>query len=584
MSKSQDYRYRLDRGASPSLRNWQELSETDEKIIQSNSVVRMGWGKLIFGHTFKTNEEIIEEICDEDPALRNIAFYLKDPHVLLSIAPDRLFLDPSHSYRLWSHEYRPGVNRPKGINVRRLHNPTDIEQVNAILQARHMVCENPEFVLNSYTDKLRTYLVAESIHDNSIIGTVTGVDHVEAFNDPEKGASLWALAVDPQAQLPAVGRALAQHLVEHYFTKGRAYVDLSVMHVNTEAIQLYEKLGFQRVPVFCVKKKNMINETLYTPPQPEEQLNPYGKIIINEARRRGVYVTILDEKLGHFQLSYGGKKVTCWESLTDMTSAIAMCRCDDKRLTHRILKQKGLNVPDQFEAKQQLSIQSLIEKYKRLVVKPAKGEQGNAVSVDLRTKEDILNAIDTAKNVCNDVIIEHLIEGEDVRIVVVNYEPVAVAVRKPPMITGTGMHRVSELIAKYNRRRKAATCGESHVPVDDETKRCIGLSGYVMDDILENQKKLIVRKTANLHTGGTIHDITDTIHPVIKDAAIVAAKALEIPVVGLDFIVPDIQKIDYAIIEANERPGLANHEPQPTAKRFIDMLFPQSFSENSVNL
>jgi GNAT-family acetyltransferase (TIGR03103 family) len=583
MSKIQDIRYRLDRGASPSLRNWQELSETDEKTIQPNAIVKMGWGKLIFGHTFKTNEEIIEAICDEEPEFRNIAFYLRDPHVLLSKAPDRLFLDPSHSYRLWSHEYRPDINRPQGINVRRLNNPNDISQVNIILQSRNMVCAKPEFVLNSYTDRLRTYLVAESINDSRIIGTVTGVDHVEAFNDPENGASLWALAVDPQSQLPAVGRVLAQHLVEHYFTKGRAYVDLSVLHVNTEAIQLYEKMGFQRVPVFCVKKKNMINETLYTPPQPEEKLNPYASIIINEARRRGIYVQIIDDQLGHFQLNYGGKKVSCWESLTDMTSAIAMCRCDDKRLTNRILKNEGLNVPDQFEARQQLSVQSLIEKYGRLVVKPAKGEQGNAVSVDLRTEKDVINAINAAKNVCNDVIIEHLIEGEDVRVVVINYQAVAVAVRKPPVITGTGIHRISELISKYNRRRKAATGGESQVPIDDETKRCLKLSGYTLDDILEAHQNLVVRKTANLHTGGTIHDITDDVHPDITNAAIAASKVLEIPVVGLDFIIPDIHKNEYVIIEANERPGLANHEPQPTAERFIDLLFPQSYTGDRFN-
>jgi hypothetical protein len=30
------------------------------------------------------------------------------------------------------------------------------------------------------------------------------------------------------------------------------------------------------------------------------------------------------------------------------------------------------------------------------------------------------------------------------------------------------------------------------------------------------------------------------------------------------------------IIEANERPGLANHEPQPTAERFVDLLFPNT--------
>jgi len=47
-------------------------------------------------------------------------------------------------------------------------------------------------------------------------------------------------------------------------------------------------------------------------------------------------------------------------------------------------------------------------------------------------------------------------------------------------------------------------------------------------------------------------------------------------VVGFDFIVPDVEGSDYAIIEANERPGLANHEPQPTAERFVDLLFPQT--------
>ncbi len=49
---------------------------------------------------------------------------------------------------------------------------------------------------------------------------------------------------------------------------------------------------------------------------------------------------------------------------------------------------------------------------------------------------------------------------------------------------------------------------------------------------------------------------------------------------GLDFIVSAPDKPDYVVIEANERPGLANHEPQPTAERFIDFLFPQSVTRD----
>jgi D-alanine-D-alanine ligase-like ATP-grasp enzyme len=47
-------------------------------------------------------------------------------------------------------------------------------------------------------------------------------------------------------------------------------------------------------------------------------------------------------------------------------------------------------------------------------------------------------------------------------------------------------------------------------------------------------------------------------------------------VTGLDFLVPAVDGPDYVFIEANERPGLANHEPQPVVERFVDLLFPET--------
>jgi D-alanine-D-alanine ligase-like ATP-grasp enzyme len=129
-------------------------------------------------------------------------------------------------------------------------------------------------------------------------------------------------------------------------------------------------------------------------------------------------------------------------------------------------------------------------------------------------------------------------------------------VRKPPAITGTGRHSIRELIKKHNRRRMAATGGESFIPDDAETLRCLNKEGLDYETVLENGRIVVVRKTANLHTGGTIHDVTDEISPALKQAG-----------------------DDYAFIEANERPGLANHEPQPTAQRFIDLLFPETVTE-----
>ena len=61
----------------------------------------------------------------------------------------------------------------------------------------------------------------------------------------------------------------------------------------------------------------------------------------------------------------------------------------------------------------------------------------------------------------------------------------------------------------------------------------------------------------------------DTSQPFIS-----AIATIGIPVTGIDLLVPDVTEDDYVFIEANERPGLANHEPQPTAAAFIDYLFP----------
>jgi GNAT-family acetyltransferase (TIGR03103 family) len=543
-------------------------------------MVDMGWGRIIFGHTFQSVDRLFEMISSERKDQRDITFYLRDPHVLLSKGPDRLFLDPSHTYRLWMPHYRPQGHHQSSISVRRLINQKDADAINYIYKTRQMVTCDPSFMTDRHASRAKVYFVAEHVPENRIVGTVTGLDHVNVFNDPENGASLWCLAVDPQADVPGIGEALVRHLIEYFQTRGRNYIDLSVMHDNKEAIALYEKLNFQRVPVFCVKRKNRINEQLFVPPSLERKLNPYAKIIIKEAQRRGIGVKVLDEDFNYFSLELGGRSIVCRESLTELTSAIAMSRCDDKRLTHRVLSLAGLAVPEQIEAGSRRKNKAAIERLKHVVVKPARGEQGNGVCVGIQTLENLEKAVQYANQFCPDVIIEKCVEGEDLRIIVIDFKVVAAAVRRPPEITGTGKHTISELIEKYNRRRKAATGGESHVPMDDETTRCVRSAGYGLESVLPAGEKINLRKAANLHTGGTIHDVTEQLHPRLSAAAEEAARALDIPVTGLDFLVPNVSGPEYVIVEANERPGLANHEPQPTSERFIDLLFPQTEQPN----
>ncbi|EXJ13209.1 N-acetylglutaminylglutamine synthetase [Imhoffiella purpurea] len=565
--------HRLERSSAPSVKNWDRKPRPDQETGHA-ATVDCGWGRLLFGQTFSDPMSLATALQDERPGKRDVALYLNDPHVVLSYAPQDLFLDPSHTFRLWFERYQSCQRRPKGFHIRLLNSHDDAEAIQRLYISRRMVPPGADFIWSQRTSKVLTYWVAEDEQDGSLLGVVNGVDHAAAFGDPENGASLWALAVDAQATYPGIGESLVRQVIEFFLARGRSFLDLSVMHDNTNAIRLYQKLGFERIPAFALKNKNAFNEPLFMGRQPEGDLNPYASIIVNEARRRGIGIEVIDAPAGYFALVLGGRRIVCRESLTELTSAVAMSRCDDKSVTHRLLRRAGLRVPEQarFEALDQA--EAFLSKLTRLVVKPARGEQGAGISVDVRDPETLEEAIAAAKRICDTVILEEFVEGDDLRVVVIDFQVVAAAIRRPAHVVGTGQHSIHDLIQAQSRRRRAATGGESSIPLDSETERCVKQAGYEMSDVLPEGEQLQVRKTANLHTGGTIHDVTDALHPRLVEAAVAAARAIDIPVTGLDFIVPSVGGPEYVIIEANERPGLANHEPQPTAERFVDLLFP----------
>ncbi|HEX6418174.1 MAG TPA: N-acetylglutaminylglutamine synthetase [Acidimicrobiales bacterium] len=564
-----------DRDDAISTTSWQQPPEHLVASMARDVVVDMGWGRVLFGQTFRSAAAIVAQLRDEAEGRRDICLYARDPHVLVAKAPQELFVDPSYTYRFWLHHALPRRDPPRGVTVRALATREDAEEVNRVYVRCGMVPAPVEVLWTNQQERHIVYLVAEDVRTHDVIGTVAGIDHALAFDDPEGGSSLWTLAVDPGSQVPGVGEALVRALVERFHTRGRAYLDLSVMHDNRPAIALYEKLGFERVPVFAVKRKNPINERLFVGEHEGlDDLNPYARIIADEALRRGVTVEVVDARAGEMRLSHGGRSILTRESLSELTTAVAMSRCDDKRHTRRILARAGLPVATGRDATFDEHDREFLAEVGEVVVKPARGEQGAGISVGVATGDELDLALDLARSYCPDVLIEERVQGEDLRIVVIDHEVVAAAVRRPATVVGTGRHTVRELIEAQSRRREAATGGESSIPLDAETARTVEAADRALDELLPEGEVLAVRRTANLHTGGTIHDVTAELHPDLAAAAVEASQAIGIPVTGLDMIVPRPDGPDGVFIEANERPGLANHEPQPTAERFVDLLFP----------
>jgi len=359
-------------------------------------------------------------------------------------------------------------------------------------------------------------------------------------------------------------------------SRGLSYLDLSVLHDNRQAKSLYAKLGFRALATFAIKRKNGINQPLFLG-RPQAGFNPYARIIVEEAHRRGIDVQVDDADAGLFTLSHGGRRVRCRESLSDLTSAISMTLCQDKSLTHKVLKAAGLKLPAQQRAGSADDNLEFLDQHQRIVVKPLDGEQGQGVAVDLQTIEEVQQAIEAARQFDSRVLLESFHEGLDLRILVIGFE----VVRRgdpPPGRSGRrrpAFHPRPDRGAKPPDARPPPTA-KAKSPLDAETERTLHAAGHDYSSILPRGAQLAVRRTANLHTGGCLEDVTGILHPTLVDAAVRAAPCPRHPDGRLDLMVSAADQPEYVFIEANERAGLANHEPQPTAERFVDLLFPHS--------
>lgn len=67
-----------------------------------------------------------------------------------------------------------------------------------------------------------------------------------------------------------------------------------------------------------------------------DALSPYARLIVEDARRRGIQVGILDAADGFPSGSW--RSVRCCESLSELTSAVAMSIGVDRAATRRVVE------------------------------------------------------------------------------------------------------------------------------------------------------------------------------------------------------------------------------------------------------
>lgn len=318
------------------------------------------------------------------------------------------------------------------------------------------------------------------------------------------------------------------------------------------------------------------------------RLGPSTYSIVRAAVKRGIPFRRLNEE-SLVQLGYGAKQHRILAAATDRTSAVAESIVQDKDLTKQLLQAIGVPVPrgravtdaeDAWAAALEIGVP--------VVVKPKDGNQGRGVAVNLHTKEQVLAGFAAAVARSDDVIVEKYAFGADYRLLVIGNKLVAAARREPPQVIGDGRRTIAELVEEVNkdpRRGEHHATSLSKIPLDAIAQGVLSEQGLVAKSIPAAGQVVLLRRNANLSTGGSATDVTDLVHPEVAGRVIDGVRMVGLDIAGVDVIAQDIsrplEQQGGVIIEINAAPGLRMHlEPsfgqgRPVGEAIVNMMFNQ---------
>jgi D-alanine-D-alanine ligase-like ATP-grasp enzyme len=305
-------------------------------------------------------------------------------------------------------------------------------------------------------------------------------------------------------------------------------------------------------------------------------LTPYTTTLTDAAKRRGIHVKMInpDPDLPIFDLSKAGKTLRCFNALTDLVGAATFHLVNNKRACHAWLTAQRIPVPAQLaycDAKHEAAV-AFLQQYAPIVVKPCMQWGGRGVSMGVRTPDELQAAVRFARTYEADVILEETVPGDDLRVILAGGKLAAAIRRMPAAVVGDGKHTVRQLILRQNAERRKND-PSNQIPWNAETRRNLVELKQCPDDVPKLGEIVRVRLTNNYHTGGTVEVVTDQVPRRALALAERIAKALNIPLVGVDFLIDPATK-RMTVIEVSPDLAISPPEGEVVAERFLDVLFP----------
>ncbi len=314
-------------------------------------------------------------------------------------------------------------------------------------------------------------------------------------------------------------------------------------------------------------------------------VGPGTMLIVRAAAARGIPWRRLGRE-SMVQFGQGVCQRRIWTAVTDRTSSIAEGIAVSKQLTKDVLAAAGVPVPlgrvvssaaEAWETAQAVGMP--------VVVKPADGNHGRGVFLNLSCREEIERAFPVASSEGRreqTVVVEQFVPGVEHRLLVVGDQMVACAKGEHIYVTGDGHRTIAELIdLQINsdpRRGRSAAMPNKTVDLDATVLAQLDQEGVTPETVPTDGHRVLVRQ---IGTHGL--DVTASVHPEMAATAVRAARAVGLDIAGIDLVARDIDRPPReqgaAVCEVNAGPQLMIHARpsqgpgQPVGEAVVDLLF-----------
>lgn len=237
---------------------------------------------------------------------------------------------------------------------------------------------------------------------------------------------------------------------------------------------------------------------------------------------------------------------------------------DDKGILKDRLSKAGLPVPAGGSFSRFDTLAARFETLKKpVIVKPQLGSRGRHTTTHIYTREQLRRAFDIARQISYWIVMEEHLEGSVYRATVIDGRLVGVLRGDPPRVAGDGRSTIAQLVEGKNKLRHEKV---SIVVLDERHRDFLVRTGRNFETVPVAGETVDLLASIGVSYGGHSAEVTEKTHPETKRIMERAAAVVDDPMVGFDFIIPDITKAPagerWGIIECNSTSFInLHHDP-----------------------